>query len=322
MHPLRQTLFFALLALSLFQVDVYAAQSGTNAARLAHGQSPVRPKRLYFPGLNAARNLVPSGTPLESGSSSGVVSSSAIVSITDSQSLPTPSPSDSTIPSSAASSAVPPPSSSSASSTPVSSSSSSSAPTPTAPAPGTAITARIGLYTTNTGTTGPYKRDDATFVGYLGAYGVTTETNSAWTYTYTVPNSPGTPTNLNHPNTPYRLSAVAIGSGPQVTLGPGNTIYLEVQNSRASTPPGSTISIYVYDTYAIGYAQTSIWLVDPITGLVTSQWVNPDGSHPETFFIKSGSNVYITGDVNALRGQLGNPTDFTPVELYHLVGSQ
>ena len=67
------------------------------------------------------------------------------------------------------------------------------------------MTGRVGLYTASTDTTGPYKRDE-TFVGYIGAYGVTTDVNSgqasdAWPYTYTVPDSPATPVNLNHPGT-------------------------------------------------------------------------------------------------------------------------
>ena len=67
------------------------------------------------------------------------------------------------------------------------------------------MTGRVGLYTTSTETTGPYKRDEV-FIGYMGAYGVTTDVNSgqasdAWAYTYTIPDSPATPVNLNHPGT-------------------------------------------------------------------------------------------------------------------------
>ncbi|KAI0790181.1 hypothetical protein BC629DRAFT_1288020 [Irpex lacteus] len=180
------------------------------------------------------------------------------------------------------------------------------------------LTGRVGIYTTNTGTSTPVKRDDATFVGYLGAYGVTTESDSSlasgpWVYTYTVPASSSQPVNLDHSGTPYRLSAVAIRSGPQVTLGPGNSVYLEAENTRANTPAGSATSTYVYDTYAIGYAQTAVWILDSATGLVTCQWVNPDGSRPRVYSVKSGSGLYLTGDIAALRSQLGNPSDFTQV---------
>ena len=66
---------------------------------------------------------------------------------------------------------------------------------------------------------------------------------------------------------------------------------------------------------------------------MTCQWVNPDGSEcnqdrnmsstempiddlkglPQTFLFKAGNSVYITGDVTALRAQLGNPADLTQV---------
>ena len=34
---------------------------------------------------------------------------------------------------------------------------------------------------------------------------------------------------------------------------------------------------------------------------------------PQTFLFKAGNSVYITGDVTALRAQLGNPADLTQV---------
>ncbi|KAI0338605.1 hypothetical protein BDW22DRAFT_1459240 [Trametopsis cervina] len=186
----------------------------------------------------------------------------------------------------------------------------SSSATPSTAAPGSIQTGYIGIYSSAPNA----KRDGSTLLGYLGAYGVTQTTDgsagAAWQYSYTVPASTDTPFNLNHPGTPYHLSAVAIRSGPQVTFGPGNVYYAQAQNTRASTPPGSPTSTYVYDTYAIGYAQTAIWEVDPVSEVVTCNWVNPDGSKPTIYTVKSGSSLYITGDVDALRTQLGNPSDF------------
>ncbi|KAH9925015.1 uncharacterized protein BXZ73DRAFT_103393 [Epithele typhae] len=160
------------------------------------------------------------------------------------------------------------------------------------------------------------------FVGYIGAYGITTvppgsgTASAAWTYSYAMPDPASSVVELNRLGTPFRLSAVAIRSGPQVTLGPGNTIYLQLQNSRATTPAGSPLSTYVYDTYAIGYAQTTVFSVDPSTGLVTVKWVNPDGSMPTTYLAVSGMGLYVTGDLSALASQLGTPV--TEVNVYYM----
>ncbi|KAI0672156.1 hypothetical protein C8Q78DRAFT_1077718 [Trametes maxima] len=176
---------------------------------------------------------------------------------------------------------------------------------------GTVQAGNIGIYPA--GTSALRKRDEP--LGWLGAYGVVTTTGSSWQYQYSIPASTDTAVELDHPGTPYRLSGVAIRSGPQVTLGHGNTIYLELQNSRAHTPAGSAASTYVYDTYAIGYAQTTIFRVAS-NGKVTVNWVNPDGVIPTQYIVKSGSNLYVTGDVAALQTQLGASAELTLVDLY------
>ncbi|KAI0357720.1 hypothetical protein OH77DRAFT_1291231 [Trametes cingulata] len=179
--------------------------------------------------------------------------------------------------------------------------------------PGTVQTGKIGIYAAGGSAVG--KRDDA--IGYIGAYGITpgdaTGAAAPWQYQYTEPASTSSVVELNHPGTPYRLSGVAIRSGPQVTLGPGNTVYLELQNTRAHTTAGSASSTYVYDTYAIGYAQTTIFRIDD-SGKLFVDWVNPDGSVPQTYIFVSGNNLYVTGDPAALASQLG--TTPTPVDIY------
>ncbi|KAH9848138.1 hypothetical protein C2E23DRAFT_889381 [Lenzites betulinus] len=176
--------------------------------------------------------------------------------------------------------------------------------------PGVVYTGKVGVVPS--GTSPLRKRIDT--LGYLGAYGVVATTAQAWSYQYTQPVSGSAPLELNSPSTPYRLSGVAIRSGPQVTLGPGNTVYLELQNTRAHTAAGSATSVYVYDTYAIGYAQTSIFRID-LTGKVTYSWVNPDGSVPTQYLFYYNGALYITGDPAALQQQLGT-TALTPVDLY------
>ncbi|KAI9060026.1 hypothetical protein FKP32DRAFT_1083055 [Trametes sanguinea] len=181
--------------------------------------------------------------------------------------------------------------------------------------PGTVQTGQIGIYpAAGSATTPQRKRDDS--LGWLSAYGITTDTSLAWQYQYTEPASTDTVVELNHPGTPYRLSGVAIRSGSQVTLGPGNAYYLELQNTRAHTPAGSASSTYVYDTYAIGYAQTTIFAVD-VNGKLSVHWVNPDGSVPQTYIVAEGNNLYVTGDLNALGSQLGiAPSALTVVDIW------
>ncbi|KAI0684223.1 hypothetical protein BC835DRAFT_1422413 [Cytidiella melzeri] len=319
MHSLHQALIFAILALSLFQVDASAvkARYGSNADRLARGLPPAHPKRLFHPDMNVARDVNPSATVTDSDTASSTGTSSAdstssSTSITDSSTAASSSESTSssasaTFTSSSSdslSSAASTTSSSSSTSSDISTSTSSSAtPTPTTAAPGTVVSGYVGIYSASTGA----------FIGNVGAYGYAA--GAGWTYSYTVPATPGTPVELNYAPTPYRLSPVAIRSDTQPQFGPGNTYHAEAQNSRASTPAYSSTSTYVYDTYAIGYTQTTVWVIDPYTGLVTCQWVNSDGSTPTMYFVANGGILYITGDVNALETQLGT-SDLTPVNVY------
>ncbi|KAI0634598.1 hypothetical protein C8Q77DRAFT_768669 [Trametes polyzona] len=180
--------------------------------------------------------------------------------------------------------------------------------------PGTVFTGSLGIFPAGTSTTTVRKREDA--IGFLGAYGVVAPGGASWQYQYTRPDSDDTLLELNHPGTPYRLSGVAIRTGPQVTLGPGNTYYLQLQNSRAHTAAGSSTSTYVYDTYAIGYAQTTIFTVDSATGKLTVHWVNPDGSVPTVYTVLSGTALYVTGDLTALQQQLGSSAPLTPVDIF------
>ncbi|KIP06564.1 hypothetical protein PHLGIDRAFT_35888 [Phlebiopsis gigantea 11061_1 CR5-6] len=293
MLALHRALSFTLVALSLLQF-AHAHAIASNAQRLARGLAPAPPKRLFDPHYRAARDDVPSSLPT-SASASDPASA-------------TPPPSSSA---SSASSSSDPSSASSASS----SSASSASSTPILPTPGTVQTGAIGVYATSTA---PTKKRD-TFLGYMGAYGLsstfgTGAASDGWTYSFTEPDPLSAVVQLNHPSTPYRLTGVAIRSGPQVTLGPGNAYYLELQNSRASTPAGSAASTYVYDTYAIGYAQTTIFRVDPASGRVSVQWVNPDGSLPQTYVAAHGSSLYVTGDPAALATQLGATP--TPVAIF------
>ncbi|KAI0761348.1 hypothetical protein BD413DRAFT_647321 [Trametes elegans] len=181
--------------------------------------------------------------------------------------------------------------------------------------PGSVQTGNLGVYASGSGA---LRRRDGP-LGYLGAYGVVEPTASgaggAWAYSFTAPASADTVVELDHPGTPYRLSGVAIRSGPQVSLGPGNSYYLELQNTRAHTAAGSASSTYVYDTYAIGYAQTSIFKV-AADGKLSVNWVNPDGSIAPQYIAKSGTNLYVTGDLSALQAQLGASASITLVDIY------
>jgi hypothetical protein len=45
--------------------------------------------------------------------------------------------------------------------------------------------------------------------------------------------------------------------------------------------------------------------------LMISIWFS--SALPMTYLVKSGTNIYATGDVNTLRSRFGNPSDFVPV---------
>ncbi|OJT06810.1 hypothetical protein TRAPUB_2327 [Trametes pubescens] len=237
MLTLARVVSFALLALSLFTIahaSPASRRAATNAERLARGQGPARPRRLY----------------------SGTRTSTSLACFQ---------------------------------------------------------TGSIGIFPAGTVTSAIRKRSDA--IGWLGAYGVSSTLAQAWTYQYTLTSTTSSLLELNHPGTPYRLAGVAIRSGPQVTLGPGNAYYLELQNSRAHTAAGSATATYVYDTYAIGYAQTSIFEID-INGKLSVHWVNPDGSVAAQYLYVSGTGVYVTGDPAALQSQLGSAATLTAVDLF------
>ncbi|KAH9903245.1 hypothetical protein C8Q73DRAFT_44856 [Cubamyces lactineus] len=180
--------------------------------------------------------------------------------------------------------------------------------------PGSTQTGKLGIYPAGTSPT-LRKRDGS--LGFMGAYGlVAPDSTLAWAYSFTEPTSSSTVLELNHAGTPYRLAGVAIRSGPQVTLGPGNSVYLELQNVRSHTDAGSATSVYVYDTYAIGYAQTTIFAIDQTTGKLSVHWVNPDGSIAPQYIILSGTNIYVTGDVSALQTQLGSSAQLNPIDIF------
>ncbi|KAL1948336.1 hypothetical protein VTO73DRAFT_12411 [Trametes versicolor] len=243
MLTLARVVSFALLALSLFTLahaSPASRRAATNAERMARGQAPARPRRLYSGTRTNAARSAPSGVP------------------------------------------------------------------------GTVQTGTIGIFPADT-QTAVRKRSDA--IGWLGAYGVSSTIAQAWTYQYTSTSSTSSLLELAHPSTPYRLGGVAIRSGAAVTLGPGNAYYLELQNTRAHTPAGSSTSTYVYDTYAIGYAQTSIFEID-INGKLSVHWVNPDGSVAAQYLYVSGTGIYVTGDPAALQSQLGADATLTAVDLF------
>ncbi|KAI0329801.1 hypothetical protein GY45DRAFT_840116 [Cubamyces sp. BRFM 1775] len=179
--------------------------------------------------------------------------------------------------------------------------------------PGSTQTGRLGIYPA--GTSPSLRKRDGT-LGFMGPYGLVPPGSSeVWTYTFSEPASSDTLLELNHAGTPYRLAGVAIRTGPQVTLGPGNTVYLELQNVRSHTDAGTVTPVYVYDTYAIGYAQTTIFSIDQSTGKLTVHWVNPDGTVAQQYIILAGTNIYVTGDVSALQAQLG-AAQLNPIDIF------
>ncbi|KDQ61014.1 hypothetical protein JAAARDRAFT_191135 [Jaapia argillacea MUCL 33604] len=162
-------------------------------------------------------------------------------------------------------------------------------------------------------TTGPgIGKRSGTLIGYFGNPQVDPSTTGASRYTFTVPSDPTTVVQLTRTTDNNNHCAVSpYYSNP--TLGPQNTVYLRLENTRSTTAAGAT-SKYVYDTNAIGYAETTIFTVDPDTGDIGIDWFNPDYT-ALLYIVLYQSYLYVTGDVSAFEGQIGS----TNVQVVDLV---
>ncbi|KAI0696861.1 hypothetical protein C8T65DRAFT_29763 [Cerioporus squamosus] len=152
---------------------------------------------------------------------------------------------------------------------------------------------------------------------YMTAGGATgsTSVTTADTFSYNMP-SPADAlvgftdvTNPSYRLSAYASSAVHLGSGYATSA---RLLGVLTPATAAGSPPVGAESY----GYQGGYAETTIFSVDPSTGKITVQWVNADGSvvYPSVYLYQT--NVYLTGDFLALSGTVAT-SGWTPVDLYY-----
>ncbi|CAA7266951.1 unnamed protein product [Cyclocybe aegerita] len=85
------------------------------------------------------------------------------------------------------------------------------------------------------------------------------------------------------------------------------------------TAPGSLPSFVAnYNTGLSDLAvETDVWTIDYITGIISAQWTNPDGSKPVTVLVTDGTNIAATGDVLAFN--LAHGLGWFPITLAYTI---
>ncbi|KZP01224.1 hypothetical protein CALVIDRAFT_532838 [Calocera viscosa TUFC12733] len=106
-----------------------------------------------------------------------------------------------------------------------------------------------------------------------------------------------------------------------MSLGAGNSNYVIFadwgQNTAVGTPP-----TYV-EGAAAGWTETSIFSIDPATGILGVYWVNPDGTYADPLYLvysASLNTVYVTGDVDLLATTV-SADDLEPLTLIFSPGA-
>ncbi|KAI9060025.1 hypothetical protein FKP32DRAFT_1679313, partial [Trametes sanguinea] len=176
--------------------------------------------------------------------------------------------------------------------------------------PGTAQNGVIALYTAGTSPT-----SGATPLAWMGQYQITTFEALAFSYTYTQPSPSDALVELNCASDPgYRFGAMPNGPRTSAQLGPGNNVYVKYTQTGVSTPAGATAGAFNSGKYSVGYVETTIFSIDDATGLITTKWVNPDGTVPPSLYhIIYASSLYLTGDVNQFLAQTGATMDIIKI---------
>ncbi|KAI0805954.1 hypothetical protein BC629DRAFT_1437491 [Irpex lacteus] len=263
---------FALFSLALAPVTLSLAAGPeaqwSNAKRMARGLPPLPPRRLF--NGNVAREPVPSQTPTTSGSDSALPSST---------------------PASGSSSA-----SASVSASSVASSSAAITVLPTA--------ATVGAYVVNivTGTTAAptptptvtrKRQTVGSFAGYLNQVAQITTTNRNIKFSLTTDDAGLVhglyPTDYQQPTASQPISEfICLANGHSLdqsrdqpislSATTGEYLYFGDCGGDLDQPAGSPPT---HDAAAVEpeyYASTRVWQVDPVTGAISFEYVNPDGS--------------------------------------------
>jgi len=99
------------------------------------------------------------------------------------------------------------------------------------------------------------------------------------------------------------------------SLGAGSSVYVQPALIYYDTTPVD--SPPVYDGV---WTETTIWNIDPNTGILGVNWVNTDGNFADVFMVfdPSTGDIYVTGDVNVLETTLSITVE--PITLVFSLG--
>ncbi|KAG8922842.1 hypothetical protein FRC01_013539 [Tulasnella sp. 417] len=152
---------------------------------------------------------------------------------------------------------------------------------------------------------GVFKKSDGSFQGYMSSQGtVISIQSSSTTFNFKTPTSDSDLVELNNSGANTR-SVFASYSTPWY-IGPGSTNTLMLSTTTLSTPAGSNQQADLTKG-PTQYSQSTVWSIDPSTGVVSAVWVNSDGSMVPVYFVMrtSGVNKYIifVGDVAAYKAK-------------------
>ncbi|KAJ3782543.1 hypothetical protein GGU10DRAFT_378483 [Lentinula aff. detonsa] len=150
-------------------------------------------------------------------------------------------------------------------------------------------------------------KDTGAAVGYMRGASVNTE-SFATIFSFRNPSSVSDLVELNDYSSGQHYVFAAYTDGYYV--GPSSDDSLILTTSPLSTPAGSPQEPD-YTKGPTQYSESTVWSIDPSTGVVEAYWVNQDGSRDQVYFLASTTQIGVststslafTGDVAAYKAQ-------------------
>ncbi|RDB27845.1 hypothetical protein Hypma_002132 [Hypsizygus marmoreus] len=94
------------------------------------------------------------------------------------------------------------------------------------------------------------------------------------------------------------------------SLGLGLKNFHLPRHTKASTAAGD---VPFHDLRSASYLETSIFDIDPVSGEIEIEWVNPDGSRPPVQIALREERIYYTGDLSSFKEYLHGDNVFPVV---------
>ncbi|KAF5331998.1 hypothetical protein D9611_008980 [Ephemerocybe angulata] len=173
---------------------------------------------------------------------------------------------------------------------------------------------------TLTASFGVYKRSDNSQQGYISVGGGVSDTQVAST-TFNFKN-PSSADELLEFHGSTGLNSLLASYDNNLYLGPGNYNTVFMSTATLSTPAGSR-QVADVTKGPVQYSESTVFRIDPATGIVTAQWVNPDGKVVPVYFAmwtrtqngRTTKSLFFTGDIAAYKAHSPNITPLEEVTL-------